>query len=228
MMSPGWKLPIVSMTSASKCLTTGELTSQGSPKQQRRSWRQQVFAVVLGLVIAIAGLCSVGVSPAWAGIDDDRFDGNIFALYAGNGAIVPPRTTLADSIQRHKPALLVFFVDDSKDCKQFSPVVSQLQGFYGKVVDFIPINVDALPVKPNYSPTEPGYYYAGVVPQTVVINQDGKVALNAKGKVAFEVVDDAFREVFDLLPRSESVPLRRRMFNEFNSELTQQAAPKAK
>jgi thiol-disulfide isomerase/thioredoxin len=184
------------------------------------------LAAALGLVIAIAGLLTVGTAPAWAGFDDDRFDGNIFALYAGNGALVPPRTTLADSIQRHKPALLVFFVDDSSDCKQFSPVVSQLQGFYGKVVDFIPINVDSLPVQASYSPTEPGYYYAGVVPQTVVINKEGKVALNAKGKVAFEAVDDAFREVFDLLPRSESVPLRRRMFNEFNSELTEQAAPK--
>ncbi len=228
-MFPWWKLPIVSMTSANKYLTTSELTSQvESPKQQRRSWQQQVLAAMLGLVIAIAGFWSVGAAPAWAGVDDDRFDGNIFALYAGNGALVPPRTTLADSIQRHKPALLVFFVDDSKDCKQFSPVVSQLQGFYGKAVDFIPINVDAIPAKSSYSPTEPGYYYAGVVPQTVVINQEGKVVLNAKGKVPFEAVDDVFREVFNLLPRSESVPLRRRMFNEFNSELTEQAAPKSK
>lgn len=225
-MSPWWKLPIVSMTSVSKCLTTSELTSQVESPKPRRSWRKQVLATVLGFVIAIASLFSVGTAPAWAGIDDDRFDGNIFALYAGNGALVPPRTTLADSIQRHKPALLVFFVDDSSDCKQFSPVVSQLQGFYGKVVDFIPINVDAIPVKDSYRPTEPGYYYAGVVPQTVVINQDGKVALNAKGKVAFEAVDDVFREVFDLLPRSESVPLKRRMFNEFNSELTEPAQKK--
>jgi len=30
--------------------------------------------------------------------DSDSYDGNIFPIYAGNGAIVPPQTTLQESL----------------------------------------------------------------------------------------------------------------------------------
>jgi hypothetical protein len=155
-----------------------------------------------------------------AGLNDDHFDGNIFPLYAGSGSLVPPKVTLAEALQRHRPALLVFYIDDSKDCKQYSSVVSRLDGPYGWAADFIPINIDALPVKSNFEPTEPGYYYKGFVPQTVLINQSGKVVLDEKGILTYEQVDDVFREVFDLLPRSESVELRRRQLNEITTELS--------
>uniref|UniRef100_UPI0009A909F6 thylakoid membrane photosystem I accumulation factor n=1 Tax=Planktothrix sp. PCC 11201 TaxID=1729650 RepID=UPI0009A909F6 len=156
---------------------------------------------------------------ALAGLDDDHFDGNIFALYAGNGSLVPPRVTLTESMNQGRPSLLVFFLDDSKDCKKFVTTVSELQRFYGREADFIPVNVDTLLPDAQNSRQEPGYYYKGYVPQTVLINQSGKVVLDKKGQVAFETVDDAFRQVFDLLPRNESVELRRRSFNEFNTEL---------
>jgi hypothetical protein len=79
--------------------------------------------------------------------------------------------------------------------------------------------VDTIPIKETYSTTEPGYYYSGAVPQVVVFNQSGEVVLNKKGQVPYEEIDDRFREVFDLLPRTESVQLKRRSFNEFSSEL---------
>lgn len=161
----------------------------------------------------------MGTSPALAGINDDHFDGNIFALYGGNGSIVPPRVTLADSFNRSKPAILVFYVDDSSDCKQFAIVVSRMQAFYGRAADLIPVNVDAIPIKDTYKPTEPGYYYDGAVPQTVLLNQKGEVVLNHKGKVAYEKVDDVLREVFNLLPREVTPELKQRSFNEFSSEL---------
>ena len=52
-----------------------------------------------------------------------------------------------------------------------------------------------------------------------MFDQSGQVVLNKKGQVPFEEIDDKFREVFDLLPRTESVELKRRAFNEFSSEL---------
>ena len=119
------------------------------------------------------------------------------------------------------PALLVFYVDDSSDCKQYAIVVSRLQEYYGRAASLIPISVDAIPVKSTYTPEEPGYYYQGIVPQTVLLNQKGEVVFNGKGQVKFEEVDDVLREVFDLLPRSESVELKRRSFNEFNTELVE-------
>ncbi len=187
----------------------------------RHYGRHWVSRFCLSLIALLSCLLLLGTPSALAGLNDDKFDGNIFALYAGNGSLVPPRVTLAESLQRGKPALLVFYLDDSRDCKQYATVVSQLQAPYGRVTDFLPINIDSLPLKSKYKPTEAGYYYEGLVPQTVLIDQKGKVVLNETGQVAYERVDDAFRKVFDLLPRSESIELRRRAFNELNTELVE-------
>ncbi len=175
-------------------------------------------SVLLSCLALVIGLITL-IQPVWAGINDDRFDGNIFALYAGNGSLVPPRVTLAESRARSRVALLVFFLDDSKDCKQFVDTISQLQRYYGTAADFIPVNVDALPSEGVNNAEQAGYYYSGYVPQTVMLNQAGVVVLDVAGQVSFEAIDDVFRDVFDLLPRSESVELKRRSFNEFNSEL---------
>ncbi|PSO60589.1 MAG: thioredoxin family protein [Cyanobacteria bacterium QH_7_48_89] len=153
----------------------------------RQFWRQWRNLCLYTLIAGLTSLLLLGTPPALASIDDDRYEGNIFALYAGNG-----------------------YIDDSSDSKQYSRVVSQLQQYYGRVADFIPVSVDKLPVKSSHTPKEPGYYYEGVVPQTILIDQKGEVVFNGKGQVAFEDVDDKFREVFDLLPRSESVKLKRR------------------
>ena len=42
--------------------------------------------------------------------DSNSYDGNIFPIYAGNGAIVPPQTTLQESL-KNKTATLLFFKD---------------------------------------------------------------------------------------------------------------------
>lgn len=182
--------------------------------------QRRISRFVLALIGVLSYLLLLGTPPALAGINDDKFDGNIFALYAGNGSLVPPRITLAESLKASKPALLVYYLDDSSDCKQYSTVISQLQSFYGHAANFIPVNVDAIPLKSSYAATEPGHYYKGLIPQTVLIDSKGKVVLNEKGRVPFEKIDDAFRKVFDLLPRSESVELKQRSFNEFNTELS--------
>jgi Thioredoxin-like domain len=171
------------------------------------------------LLLAVC-LCFMIIQPAQAGANDDKYDGNIFVVYAGNGSLVPPRVELPTALKEHKPVFMMFYVDDSSDCKQYAIVGSQVQAFYGRPSEIIPVNVDTIPFKEKYEPTEPGYYYSGKVPQVVVFNQEGKVVLNKTGQVPFEEIDDKFREVFDLLPRTESVELKRRSFNEFSSELT--------
>lgn len=177
-----------------------------------------MIALVLTLLMGVS-IWLGGTLPARAGLTDDHFDGNIYALYAGNGSLVPPRVTLADALRRHKPALLVFYVDDSSDCKQYASVVNRVQEFYGRAADLLPIDIDTLPEGATFTPEEPGYYYQGLVPQTVLINQAGEVVLNESGQIPYEQVDDVFRQVFDLLPRSESVELKRRPVNEINTEL---------
>ena len=162
---------------------------------------------------------SLSAAPAIAGLDDDSYDGNIFALYAGNGSIVPPRYSLADSFKQNKPTLLFFYVDDSRDSKRFSSVVSQLQAPYGRAANFIAIAADSIPEQDRYDTSEPGYYFQGSVPQTVVFDAANNVVLNEVGQVPYEKVDDKLREVFDLLPRTESESLKRRPINEVNGEL---------
>ncbi len=186
-----------------------------------RSLRRVPQAIAALLVMLVATL-GAGIQPASAELMDDRYDGNIFALYAGNGSLIPPRVTLKESLKRgDRPALLVFYIPDSRDCKAYASVVSQLDAFYGRAADFIPINVDAIPQKAAFAPTEPGYYYTGLVPQTVLLNQSGEVVLNETGTTPFETIDDEMRVVFDLLPRSKSVELKRRQVNEVNTELVE-------
>ena len=181
-----------------------------------RNWRQYLSKCLL---LAVC-LCFIIIQPAIAGANDDRYEGNIFVVYAGNGSLVPPKENLATALVQHKPTFLAFYVDDSSDCKQYAIVISKVQEFYGRATQILPINVDTIPVKEKYEPNEPGYYYSGKVPQVVVFDQEGKVALNKTGQVRYEEIDDKFREMFDLLPRTESPDLQRRSFNEFSSELS--------
>ena len=182
---------------------------------------RQSITKIATLCLLITSFSFGWISPALATINDDRYEGNIFVLFGGNGSLVPPRMDLPTSLKREKPAILVFYVDDSSDCKQFSGLVTRLQEFYGRAASIIPVTVDSFIDRQQYTPKDPAYYYSGVVPETVILNQQGKVVYDGKGQVPYEEIDDALREVFDLLPRSESEVLKRRSFNEFNSGMTE-------
>jgi hypothetical protein len=177
---------------------------------------QSVFGLVLVCLMAFS---LWPAQPALAGLQDDNYDGNIFALYAGNGAIVPPLVTVAQSLKQKQPAVLFLYVDDSRDCKVTASVISQLQAPYGRAANFVPVMADSILPGQAYGPSDPGYYFKGTVPQTIVFDGEGKVRFNQAGDVSYEEVDDVLREVFNLLPRSESVELRRQAVNEINSEL---------
>ena len=176
---------------------------------------------VVSFLILVTSFSAWWTSPALATINDDRYEGNIFVLFGGNGSLVPPRMDLPTSLKREKPAILVFYVDDSSDCKQFSGLVTRIQEFYGRAASIIPVSVDSFVDQEQYTVEEPAYYYSGIVPETVILDQKGKVVYDGKGQVPYEEIDDVLREVFDLLPRSESQVLKRRSFNEFNSGMTE-------
>ena len=176
----------------------------------RTHWLIRRLFVLFTLLI---GLGCLAMPSALAGISDDRFDGNIFVIYAGNGALVPPKINLATSLQRHTPALLAFYLDDSRDCKEYAIVISNLQAFYGRDVDFIPVNVDTILPDQSYSSTEAPYYYTEAVPQVVLIDQGGKMVFNETGQTPYEQIDDVMRGMLDLPPRSESVELERPEFS---------------
>jgi hypothetical protein len=182
--------------------------------------RQILRLFSIGLLIISTSFFSFNSASAIAGINDDKYEGNIFILYAGNGSLVPPKVTLKQSLERKTPTILVYYVDDSSDCKEYSLVVSRLQEFYGRAANIIPVSIDSLALKTKYSPEESGYYYQGKVPQTVILDRQGKIVFDRQGQAKYEEMDDVLRGVFDLLPRTESVQLKRRSFNEYNAEIT--------
>jgi Thioredoxin-like domain len=167
-----------------------------------------------GLCILLLCLGIFRADPAAAGVADDHFDGNIFVLYASNGSLVPPKTSLAESEQKERPSVLMFYTDDSPECKDNSLVISQLQAFYRQNVNFMPISVDTLPAGKTYTPKEAAYYYNGsFVPQFVVINPEGNVALDRVGQTPYEAIDDALREIKNLPPRPDSFAIERPAFS---------------
>ena len=152
----------------------------------------------------------MGCNQALASMYDDHLDGNIFVVYAGNGSLVPAKMTLSDSLKRQIPTVIIYYLDDSPNSKQFAMTVSKIQEFYGRATNIIPTMIDSIPEKNQYTKQELGFYYKNAVPQVVILDGNGKKVLDIKGQVEYEVIDDTLREVFGLFSRSESIELKRR------------------
>ena len=170
-----------------------------------------MLIVVLGLLWA--------PGPAAASLENDRYDGNIFALYAGNGSLVPPRSTLAQSLAAHRVAVLVYYLDDSSVSKQFSPVVSELQRIWGNAVDLIPLVTDPLQNRPDGGVSDPAHYWDGLIPQVVVIDGDGRVVFDRHGQVNVDAINAAVSEATGIPMAPGSGNSATLSFNELNSEV---------
>ena len=191
-----------------------------------KNWLKKSFDLILYVAIAscvslslLLGIIFGDAQPAQARLTDDSYDGNIFALYGGNGSIVPPKISLAQSLEKGRASMLVFYVDDSADCKKFSPILNLAQGFYGKTVSLIAVSVDSLDLqKEKYAPNEEAYYYKGTVPQTVLISGDGKVSFDREGPFGFEELDSAIRDLLGLPDAPPELKFRKtdKVINELN------------
>ena len=181
-----------------------------------RPW--QAMAIGLALLLSLALL----PGAAHASLENDRYDGNIFALYAGNGSLVPPRSTLAQALEAHRTAVLVFYLDDSSVSKRFAPVVSELQRQWSNRIDLIPLVTDPLQGRPDQGPTDPAHYWTGVIPQVVVIDGEGQVRLDASGPVALAAIDAAISEATGIPLPPGGRPSGTVSINELNREVVSQ------
>ncbi|MFM9087425.1 MAG: thylakoid membrane photosystem I accumulation factor [Cyanobium sp.] len=153
---------------------------------------------------------------AQASLDNDRYDGNIFALYAGNGSLVPPRLTLAEALSDHRVTVLVYYLDDSAVSKRFAGVVSELQRVWGNSIELLPLVTDPLQGRRDEGPSDPLHYWRGVIPQVVVLGQEGQVQFEASGQVEIDAIHGALSRATGLpLPPSSS-ERRVASFNELN------------
>ena len=167
----------------------------------------------LSLVLALVLMAL----PVEAARDTDSYDGNIFALYAGNGSLVPPATTLADSQAADRTSVLVYYLDDSSSSKIFSASVSEIQRVWGRSVDLLPLTTDALQNRGDQGLSDPAHYWKGVVPQVVVLDGSGSVILDANGQVPLEEINAAISAATGIpAPAGGSTSLS---FNELNTEV---------
>ncbi|WP_371190329.1 thylakoid membrane photosystem I accumulation factor [Synechococcus sp. WH 8020] len=176
-----------------------------------------IMRPVLRSLIAVGLSLLLLASPSEAARDTDSYDGNIFALYAGNGSLVPPPTTLKDALENERTSVIVFYLDDSSNSKIFSPVVSELQRLWGRELDLLPFTTDAFQGEDSQDPSEPATYWHGTIPQVVVIDGKGNVLLDEDGQVPLEAINAAISAATGIeAPAQGSTSIS---FNELNTEV---------
>ncbi|WP_413429642.1 thylakoid membrane photosystem I accumulation factor [Synechococcus sp. Cu2B8-bc1011] len=176
-----------------------------------------IMRPVLRSLIAVGLSLLLLASPSEAARDTDSYDGNIFALYAGNGSLVPPPTTLKDALENERTSVIVFYLDDSSNSKIFSPVVSELQRLWGRELDLLPFTTDAFQGEDSQDPSEPATYWHGTIPQVVVIDGKGNVLLDEDGQVPLEAINAAISAATGIeAPAQGSTTIS---FNELNTEV---------
>lgn len=169
--------------------------------------------VLLSLIIVYIFL----VVPAQAGRETDSYDGNIYALYAGNGSLVPPASSIADAFAADRPSILVYYLDDSAVSKAYAPVVSELQRLWGREVELIPLSTDPLQGRDPVDSRDPATYWHGHIPQIVVLDGKGCILLDAEGFVSLKTINEVVSQATGLPTPSETSQFLD--LNEVNTEV---------
>tara|TARA_Y100000589_G_scaffold184855_1_gene175153 strand:+ start:8635 stop:9141 length:507 start_codon:yes stop_codon:yes gene_type:complete len=160
--------------------------------------------------------------PAYGARITDSYDGNIFPIYAGNGSLVPPQTSLKESIQNKRVSILFFYLDDSADSKALAPVIAGLDLIWKNNIDIIPLTTDELQNKDFSDPLEEGFYWNGFIPQTIILDEKGSVKYDKNGYVDLNEVNKIIADIkgIDLKDTSFSV----NSFNEYNSQISKKSS----
>ena len=153
-------------------------------------------------------------SPVNALRTTDSYDGNIFPIYAGNGSIVPPQTSLKESLENKRISVLFFYLDDSADSKALVPIISGLDLIWRNNIDIIALTTDELQGKEFKDTEEEGYYWNGYIPQTVLIDDEGNVKFNKNGLIDIDEINKIIAKIKGIdIDTTFSVE----SFNEYNS-----------
>jgi hypothetical protein len=178
-------------------------------------------ALTRALPVVCLLLSLLGLAPAiaQASLTTNSYDGNIYALYAGNGSLVPPRSSLERALAEHRPAVVVYYLDDDTSSKQFAPVVSELQRLWGNSIELIPLVTDPLQNRPDQGPADPAHYWHGRIPQVVVFSPEGKVLLDAEGQVGLDSINDAVSQATGITIPEEFRRSTTMSINELNAEV---------
>ena len=149
----------------------------------------------------------------------NSYDGNIFPIYAGNGAIVPPQTTLQESLKNKRVAVLFFNLDDSSDSKAMAPIISGLDLIWRNNIDIIALTTDEFQDKEKSDLRNEPNYWNGLIPQTIILNSDGEVKYDQNGMINIDELNNVIGELkgIDIKDTTFSVE----SFNEYNSIISE-------
>ena len=171
-----------------------------------------LFRIFTSLLI----IFTISVNPAYSARDTNSYDGNIFPIYAGNGSLVPPQSSLSESLKNERTSVLVFYLDDSSTSKQFAPVVSGIKLLWSSSIDLIPISIDEIDNNNIKTLTQPGFYWHGNIPQIVILDGKGNILLDKDGQISFNEINEAITKATGL--KKPDFDLTVKSFNEYNSE----------
>ena len=152
--------------------------------------------------------------------DTNSYDGNIFPIYAGNGALVPPQTTLKESLKDKRLSVLFFYLDDSSDSKAMAPIISGLDLIWRSNIDIIALTTDELQDKDiTDNPYEPNYYWNGLIPQTIIIDNNGEVKFDKNGLINIDELNKIIGDLKGIDIKNSEFSLE--SFNEYNSIISE-------
>ena len=157
-------------------------------------------------------------NPAFGSRISDSYDGNIFPIYAGNGSLVPPQTTLKEAIKNKRVSILFFYLDDSADSKALAPIIAGLDLIWKNNIDIIPITTDELQNKDFTDPIDEGFYWNGYIPQTIIIDENGLVKFDKNGLIDLDEVNQVISEIKGIELEDSSFVVE--SFNEYNSQIS--------
>ena len=173
--------------------------------------------LLYNLIILIYLLTNINI-PVYGSRISDSYDGNIFPIYAGNGSLVPPQTSLKESIQNKRVSILFFYLDDSADSKALAPVIAGLDLIWKNNIDIIPLTTDELQNKDFTDPLEEGFYWNGYIPQTIILDETGSVKFDKNGLVDLDEVNKVISEIKGIKLDNSSFTVE--SFNEYNSQIS--------
>ena len=160
--------------------------------------------------------------PANAARDNDSYDGNIFPIYAGNGSIVPPKTTLKESLKNKRTSVLFFYLDDSSESKAMAPVISGLDLLWRENIDIIALTTDELQNEEDLKePDQPNFYWNGLIPQTIILDGNGEIKFYQNGMVDFGELNNIISESTGIKVNTNS-KFTVEAFNEYNSTISEE------
>ena len=173
--------------------------------------------LLYNFIIFICILIYINI-PVYGSRISDSYDGNIFPIYAGNGSLVPPQTSLKESIQNKRVSILFFYLDDSADSKALAPVIAGLDLIWKNNIDIIPLTTDELQNKVYTDPLEEGFYWNGYIPQTIILDETGSVKFDKTGQLDLDEVNKVISEIKGIKLEDSSFTIE--SFNEYNSQIS--------